>query len=355
MGSLFLLSCEAQDLKACKFDAIYQLGDSISDTGNSIVEIPPAFHSRLPYGETIGKATGRPSDGYLMIDFIAQSAGLPFLEPYENPNSKFTHGADFSVAGARAMSAEDLLKLNLDVGFTNSSLSVQLGWLKKVLSTVCNGPKDCQEKLKSSLFMVGLIGPNDLMAGLFKGDGIEKVKTTVLPAVLQTVIDGVQTVISYGASRVVVPGAYPLGCTPSLLTTYSVNKSAAYDSLGCLKDYNDFFAYYNTQLQIALENSRKANPNVIIIYSDFYSATQSILDNLSTLGFKAFRKACCGIGGEFNFTPTMQKTCGAKGVPVCPNPKEHVFWDGGHFSHHANMVLAEWLIKEMLPQLHCSA
>ena len=73
IGSLLLhCCCKAQDLKVCKFDAIYQLGDSISDTGNSIIEVPPAFHARLPYGETIGKATGRPSDGWLMIDYIGK-------------------------------------------------------------------------------------------------------------------------------------------------------------------------------------------------------------------------------------------------------------------------------------------
>ena len=73
-----------RDLKACKFDAIYQFGDSMSDTGNSIVEYPPIFHSRLPYGQTINnftgipygqtikKFTGRPSDGLLIIDYFGK-------------------------------------------------------------------------------------------------------------------------------------------------------------------------------------------------------------------------------------------------------------------------------------------
>lgn len=61
-------------LKACLFDSIYQLGDSISDTGNLIREsaIGAATpFSRLPYGETLfRKATGRCSDGLLMIDHL---------------------------------------------------------------------------------------------------------------------------------------------------------------------------------------------------------------------------------------------------------------------------------------------
>lgn len=58
-------------------DAIYQFGDSISDTGNLIREDPIGSHSafaRLPYGQNFfPKPTGRCSNGLLMIDFIGMS------------------------------------------------------------------------------------------------------------------------------------------------------------------------------------------------------------------------------------------------------------------------------------------
>ena len=56
----------------CPFDSLYQFGDSISDTGN-LIRVPgvgptlPA--ARFPYGQTIGRPTGRWSDGLLIIDF----------------------------------------------------------------------------------------------------------------------------------------------------------------------------------------------------------------------------------------------------------------------------------------------
>ena len=74
---------------------------------------------------------------------------------------------------------------------------------------------------------------------------------------------------------------------------------------------------------------------------------------LLLIGFTTFEEACCGIGGRYHFTPELNKSCGAPGVPVCSNPLEHVFWDPGHFTHHANKVLSDYLIKEMLPQLNC--
>ncbi|XP_070036826.1 GDSL esterase/lipase At5g45910-like isoform X2 [Nicotiana tomentosiformis] len=68
-------------LMKCKFDKIYQLGDSLSDTGNFIREsLVGAFSpfAKLPYGENFfqNKSTGRCSDGLLMIDFIECSEDL---------------------------------------------------------------------------------------------------------------------------------------------------------------------------------------------------------------------------------------------------------------------------------------
>lgn len=75
---LFLLpQCmtDAQpDLMACKFDAIYNVGDSMSDTGNLVRENSALPFARLPYGETFFKnATGRCSNGLLMIDYIGKN------------------------------------------------------------------------------------------------------------------------------------------------------------------------------------------------------------------------------------------------------------------------------------------
>ena len=68
---------DAKPLKVCKFDAIYNTGDSISDTGNLIrmkTQNPDMPFFRLPYGQTYFKnATGRCSNGLLMIDYIGKN------------------------------------------------------------------------------------------------------------------------------------------------------------------------------------------------------------------------------------------------------------------------------------------
>ncbi|KAL2468590.1 GDSL esterase/lipase-like [Forsythia ovata] len=115
------------------FDKIYQVGDSISDTGNLIRESPIGSltpFARLPYGETFFKnATGRCSNGLLMIDFIALSSGLPLLKPYKEAEANFSHGVNFAVAGSTALPVETLAAMNVLSPVTTSSLDVQLDWM----------------------------------------------------------------------------------------------------------------------------------------------------------------------------------------------------------------------------------
>ena len=77
-------SADAHPLAFCHFDQIYQLGDSISDAGNLIRESPlGAFlpFARAPYGQTLltHEATGRCSDGLLMIDYIGKITSFCLL------------------------------------------------------------------------------------------------------------------------------------------------------------------------------------------------------------------------------------------------------------------------------------
>lgn len=57
--------------KRCQFPAIYNFGDSNSDTGGISASMSPV---NPPYGETFfGHPAGRFCDGRLIIDFIGKS------------------------------------------------------------------------------------------------------------------------------------------------------------------------------------------------------------------------------------------------------------------------------------------
>lgn len=93
-----------------------------------------------------------------------------------------------------------------------------------------------------------------------------------------------QRVIGYGATQIVVPGNFPIGCLPIYLTGFQTNETSAYDNFHCLKDLNNLSTYHNEQLQRAIEELKKENSNTTIIYGDYYNAYMWVLGHASSLG-----------------------------------------------------------------------
>lgn len=91
--------CQASN---CPFPAIFNFGDSNSDTGGLVAAFPAEAR---PNGETFFKEpAGRFSDGRVVIDFLADAMGLPLLNPYlQAMGSNFTGGANFATAGASVL------------------------------------------------------------------------------------------------------------------------------------------------------------------------------------------------------------------------------------------------------------
>ncbi|XVF64813.1 hypothetical protein PTKIN_Ptkin09bG0196700 [Pterospermum kingtungense] len=336
LGIVFLLlssPCFANVLRSCRFDAVYQLGDSISDTGNLIREDPSTPFARLPY---------------------ALSAGISFLEPYLNRNAVFTRGVNFAVAGATALPVEVLAKNGVLAPVTNTSLSRQLDWMSTYFNSICLNNEDCAKKLEKALFMVGEIGGNDYNYALTEGKSFDEVRS-MTPLIIQAIKDAVTKVVGYGATRVVVSGNFPIGCLPIYLTVFQSNDSNAYDEHHCLKDLNNLSIHYNNLLKQAIEELRNELPKANIVYGDYYNAYMKLLGKAESLGFetKSIQKACCGTGGDYNFN--IVKMCGTPGVQSCPNPHQHISWDGVHSTQSAYKFMAKWLIRRIYPQLGCGA
>ncbi|KAJ4962042.1 hypothetical protein NE237_021952 [Protea cynaroides] len=341
----------------CSPNAIYQLGDSISDTGNLIREsTSPAVSvfAHLPYGISFFRqqSTGRCSNGLLMIDYLALSLRLPLLNPYLAKDDNFTHGVNFAVAGSTALDSSFLAQNNISSPLTNSSLSVQLVWLKSHLNSIGYTEKDCEEKLKKSIFFVGEIGGNDYNYALFQGKTMDEL-ISLVPYVVGSIQRAVIEVIEFGAARVVDPGNFPNGCFPVYLTAFQTNDTAAYDEFKCLKDLNSFAMFHNDQLQQALQQLREKYPNVDIVYADYYNAFKWVFDKAPLLGFDmaSLQKSCCGSGGQYNFD--LSTMCGVPEATVCPIPDTHISWDGIHLTENAYRHMANWLIKDITPKIKC--
>ncbi|KAK6149437.1 hypothetical protein DH2020_016962 [Rehmannia glutinosa] len=313
---LFLALCcltqytNAHPLKICKLDQIYQLGDSISDTGNFIRQIPietASAFARLSYGETIfNNATGRCSNGLLIIDHIAMAAGLPFVRPYKNMDGHFKHGVNFAVAGSTALPSQVLASKHIFCPVTTTSLHVQLEWMFTHFNSICFDHTDCVDKLENALFMVGEIGGNDY---------------------------------NYAFSK------------EKQWRIFQSNISEAYDENQCLNQFNEFAQYHNEQLQQAIFKLQQEKPNAIVVYGDYYNAYQFLLKFATHHGLET-QRACCGTGGKYNFD--LKRMCGEDGdVPVCAEPNRYVSWDGVHLTQRGYKIMAAWLLHDIFPKLHC--
>ncbi|KAJ6944534.1 acetylajmalan esterase-like [Populus alba x Populus x berolinensis] len=268
---------ESQELKICGFDAIYNIGDSLSNTGNKIRINSSIAESRLPDGTAVRSL--------VPLDYIVKSAGFSSIKAYLNTNETDSHnGVNFAFSGASTLPAQVLVpKLKVDAGVIVNTLGTQLQWFDRYLKGFCRKPK----------------------------------------------------VIHYGVTRVLVPGIYRVGCTPGYVSKFA--ESNTLDKYGCVKEYNDFFNYHNDLLQAKLEKLRKKYPGVSIVYGDYYTAMQFVMDNYKKFGFEYITEGCYIDQGK----------------PPCSDPQKHMFWDGYHSSQNSNKYMASWIIQDIVSKFGC--
>ncbi|TXG47540.1 hypothetical protein EZV62_026834 [Acer yangbiense] len=346
----FLASTVSSTSTPLRYEAIFNFGDSLSDTGNFLLSGALAFPviGKLPYGETFFRhPTGRCSDGRLIIDFVAEAFGLPYLPPYLalKKGQAFEHGANFAVAGATAIDAEFFYEQKIGaILWTNSSLNVQIDWFKKLKSSLCTSKQECDNYLKKSLFFVGEIGGNDYNYAAFVGGNIKQLRASV-PLVVEAITNATSSLIEEGAVELVVPGNLPIGCSAVYLTLFQSPNKGDYDPRnGCLKAMNAFAKYHNNQLKKALQKLREKYPHANIIYADYYAPAKRLSHAPLHYGFSSGTlTACCGGGGPYNFNNSAR--CGHIGSKACEDPNTYANWDGIHLTEAAYRYIAHSLIN----------
>ncbi|RCV37733.1 hypothetical protein SETIT_8G086400v2 [Setaria italica] len=174
--------------QAC-FPRIFSFGDSLTDTGNYrfvFVNDTRETALRPPYGQTFfHRATGRFSNGRLIIDFIADALGLPFVRPYwKGKKAKdFALGANFAVGGAMALSPDFFRERGVPMG-DRVHLDLEMKWFRDLLQLLCPGgfPELCLlNRLLGSNERMPLLGwgnrGNDYNIHLLTGVPFEKIRS----------------------------------------------------------------------------------------------------------------------------------------------------------------------------------
>ncbi|CAN6335977.1 unnamed protein product [Urochloa humidicola] len=357
-------TCAAAAANTPRFNAIFRFGNSYSDTGNFVLQsagLPSIPFNHSPYGQTFfRRPTGRPSDGRLIIDFIAEALGLPLVPPFLSRKraQDLSRGGNFAIVGGTALDVGFFLRRNAaSVPPFRSSLRAQLGWFRRFRRSLCNGTTaaagGCGGRLAvaRSLFVVGELGSNDYGYLLAGGKTLPEAKSFV-PEVVKAICRGVERlVVEEGARYVVVSGTLPAGCLPMALAKYGAggeaagsNATAEYDRrTGCLRRLNGLSQYHNWMLREAVAQMRAKYPRTKLVYADFYRPVARLVRRPAKFGFtEEPLRACCGGGGPYNYNP--EAACGSSGATVCGDPSTYVHWDGIHLTEAAYKYIAHgWL------------
>ncbi|EEE55086.1 hypothetical protein OsJ_02828 [Oryza sativa Japonica Group] len=154
LAAVAVLLSASQALAAPCYPRVFSFGDSLADTGNGPFlygnesRRPPLWP---PYGETFfHRATGRASNGRLIIDFIADALGLPFLRPYwgGRTTGDFASGANFAVGGATALSPDFFWERGVHVRDT-VHLDMEMNWFRDLLGLLC--PDDLADRTSAGV------------------------------------------------------------------------------------------------------------------------------------------------------------------------------------------------------------
>ncbi|KDP26686.1 hypothetical protein JCGZ_17844 [Jatropha curcas] len=343
-------SVVATSLSSCHFPAIFNFGDSNSDTGGlSAVfgQAPP------PHGESyFHHPAGRYCDGRLIIDFIAESLGLPYLSAYlDSVGSNFRHGANFATAGSTIRLQNTTLTQS---GFSPISLNFQWNEFYQFhnRSQIFRQKGGIYKKLlpKAGDFARALytfdIGQNDLTSGYFLNMSTTEVRAYV-PEVLSQFKDIVSYVYGQGGRNFWIHNTGPFGCLAYVLDRIPLLASEI-DRAGCGIPLNQVAKYYNHGLKKVVTQLRKELPEAAITYVDIYSLKYSLFSQARKFGFNESLRACCGHGGKYNYNKNIgcggYITKGGRQVLVgkaCEDPSVWINWDGVHFTQAANKWMFE--------------
>ncbi|XP_058742582.1 GDSL esterase/lipase At4g01130-like [Vicia villosa] len=334
----------------CEFKGIFNFGDSNSDTGAFFSAFPS---QPPPFGMTyFKKPIGRASDGRLIIDFVAQAIGIPYLNPYlESIGSDFKHGANYATLDSY------VLFPNTPVYISDISpffLPIQLSQMKQFVTKVTEADQQgtkCSSDTKlpspdifgKSLYTL-YIGQNDFtnkLADIGKG-GMGEILSQIVSQIAATI----KELYDLGGRTFMVFNLAPVGCYPALLAGIPRN-STDLDEFGCMVPYNNGVVNYNKLLKEALKQTRESLSNASVIYVDIYSVLLELFQHPSSHGLEYGTKACCGYGvGEYNFDPKVycgynNKIDGKKvTAKACDDPNKYVSWDGIHTTEVANKLIA---------------
>lgn len=323
--------------------AIFAFGDANAETGNNNY-IQTLLKTNLPpFGETyFHRPNGRVCDGRIVLDFLCQFLGLPFLAPYLEPGANFTYGANFASGGAGALDISDATPAR------GIPLSQQLSYFQdfrngnQVLMTQ-NGSSSQQVPLVQNVsqvtfsealyyIQIGEVDYAELAILAQEFSLLQVLQSTVQQAVINAIEAALTTLYGLGARKFLIFTVYPLGCMPILLSLSNSTTGS------CVPFANQIASDHNAALQelVGGLRSNMTDATMILVRAD--QVLMDVEQNRRSYGFEDTEAACCG-SGLYNGATACDSTNNA--TIICPNPGQRVYWDQVHCSEAFNRIVAQ--------------
>ncbi|XP_006339392.1 GDSL esterase/lipase 5-like [Solanum tuberosum] len=264
--------------------ALFVFGDSILDVGNNnYINTTTQFQANWsPYGETFFKSpTGRPCDGRLISDFIAEFANLSLIPAFfEIGTDKFLHGVNFASSGSGC-----LVETNRGIVI---DLQTQLTHFNEVVELLVNklGSQQSQQLLTDAVYMFST-GSNDYaFPYLTNPKKFPFPKEQFSEMVLGNFTAILQAIYNKGGRKFIIFTLPPEGCSPGGRA-------------------------FNAQIG-------------------------------GKSGFNVSIEACCGTGAFKGINSCGGKRQ-VKDYELCKNVTDYVFFDASHPTETANQQFAQLL------------
>ncbi|KAK4727018.1 hypothetical protein R3W88_031935 [Solanum pinnatisectum] len=344
-------------IASCDFPAIYNFGDSNSDTGG----IAAAFYPMAaPCGESyFHRPAGRGSDGRLIIDFIAEYLGVPQLSPYlDTLGTSYRHGANFATGRATIRRINESWFAN---GVSPFPLDIQVEHytqFKERTTYFYNQGKEESDKSRLAIpveFSKALytidIGQNDISAAFRMLPNMEQVRA-IIPDIINQFAAQLRDLYKKGARNFWIHNTGPIGCLPVATIKIKDPAPGYLDEHGCIKDMNDIAIVFNKQLFDILTKLRIELQQAAITYVDLYKTKYELISNAKNQGFEEASKICCGYheNGENVWCGNKKRLNNGTEIYAgsCNNPSTVISWDGVHYTEAANHWIANYILNASL-------
>ncbi|XP_078448257.1 GDSL esterase/lipase At5g37690-like [Wolffia australiana] len=291
--------------------ALYVFGDSTVDVGND--NRLPLTMSRAnfpPYGVDFpgGTPTGRFSNGFIPIDFLAQKFGFqespPSFISIVNDDQAY-RGVNFASGGSGIFDATG-------VGIS-ISLNQQIRNFQEISSRLTTriGGLAAGTNLSSSIFIFST-GSNDII-GYYAVSGFvgPAFRDHFIALLTNDFKNQLKTLYNLGARKFLVVGSGLIGCLPIL--------RGKVPSGGCVDFVNSLSRQFNSATQIALQELAANLPGFRYSFVNVYDFTSLVSSDPVSYGLTDIASACCG--NNAGCTPN---------AAYCSNRDAYFYWDLVH-------------------------